>query len=209
MLISLETLIKKYGVKPSGVLHCGANIGEEAVQYEKAGIKNVMWIEANADIYSILKNNIKPYPGHVALNFCIGDEDDKEVTFHISNNAGQSSSFLDLGTHAKNHPDVVYIQDVPMKTKRLDTVLRSHDWSQFPMDYLSMDLQGAEGMALRGMGSLLEKFKWVYLEVNTEQVYKGNAELPEIEKYLAQFGFFRRGITMTRAKWGDAIFIKR
>jgi len=209
MLISLDTLIKKYGVNPSGVLHVGANIGEESVQYEAAGIKNVVWIEANPEIYVRLKNNVKQYSGHVALNFCIGDEDDKEVTFHVANNAGQSSSYLELGTHAKNHPDVKYIQDIPMKTKRIDTILRSHDWSEFPMDYLSMDLQGAEGMALIGMGSLLDKFKWVYLEVNTEQVYKGNAELPEIERYLAQFGLYRKAITMTRAKWGDALFVKR
>jgi FkbM family methyltransferase len=209
MLIPFEHLQKRYGVKPKGILHCGANRGEEAEAYDKAGVNNVIWIEANPVIYETLKQNINKYPGHVALNFCIGDEDGKDVIFHIANNDGQSSSFLELGTHAKNHPTVKFIQDIPMKTHRIDTLLRAHDWSEFPMDYLSMDLQGCEGVALKGMGLLLEKFKWVYLEVNRGQVYRGNMEVGEIDQYLKCFGF--RGIAekWTGASWGDKLYIKR
>lgn len=209
MLIQLDTLIRKYRVRPSGVLHVGANIGEEAESYDNAGIKNVVWIEANPAIYEILKLNIAKYEGHRALNFCIGDYDGKDVVFHVSNNAGQSSSVLELGTHKQAHPEVNYIEDIPMKTHRIDSVLKSHDWSLFPMDFLNIDLQGFELQALRGMGSLLNKFKWAYLEVNKKELYKGCALIDEIDAYMRQYGFKRVATSWAgNTGWGDSLYIK-
>ena len=205
MLIPLETLIKKYHVNPSGVLHVGANIGEEAEAYDKAGIKKVIWIEANPVIFEVLKENIKKYEGHTAFNYCVSDVDDKEVTFHISNNAGQSSSFLELGTHARNHPNVKYVRDIQLKTKRIDSM--GLDLSG--VDYLSMDIQGAELLALKGMGELIRQFKWLYLEVNKEYVYKGNGLVGEIDQYVRQFGFFGIAEHYTSARWGDRLYKKK
>lgn len=209
MLINFDLLVRRYGVKPQGILHVGANVGEELQAYEKAGIPYVVWVEANKEIYDKLVSNINGKCGHIALNYCIGDQDGQDVTFHVSSNAGQSSSFLDLGTHAKSHPDVTYIKDIPMKTARLDTILKDHDWGLFPMDFLNMDLQGCEGLALLGLGELLHKFKWVYLEVNRGQVYKGNMEVDDIERYLRKFGFYPVVENWTKWQWGDKLWKKR
>ncbi len=51
MLIDFRTLFPKYGIKPNGILHVGANVGEESSIYLDLGIKNQIWIEANHDIY--------------------------------------------------------------------------------------------------------------------------------------------------------------
>lgn len=204
VLIPLHKLIARYGVNPSGVLHIGGNIGEEATQYSQAGIKKVIWVEANPDIFTKLQANIKAYPGHSAVLACVGDEDGKDVTFHVSNNAGQSSSFLELGTHKKQHPDVKYVADIPMQTKRIDSL--GLDLSG--IDYLSMDIQGTELMALRGMGDLLRQFKWAYIEVNRTEVYKGCPNVTQIDLFLNGFGF-KRAATEWCGNWGDAIFIKK
>lgn len=204
MLIKLEKLINRYGVKPSGVLHIGANSAEEAPQYSKAGITKVIWVEANPDIFTQLQANIKAYPGHSAVLACVGDQDDKEVNFHVANNNGQSSSYLELGTHRQQHPDVVYIADIPMLTKRIDSL--NLDLSG--VDYLSMDIQGTELMALRGMGDLLRQFKWAYLEVNRTEVYKLCPNVNEIDLFLNGFGM-KRVVTEWCGNWGDALYIKR
>lgn len=205
MLIPFDVLQKRYHVKPSGILHCGANIGEEAESYDKAGIKNVIWIEANPVIFEVLKENLKKYPSHTAHNVCVSNIDDKEVTFHISNNAGQSSSFLELGTHAKNHPTVKYVRDIQLKTKRIDSL--GLDLSG--VNYLSADLQGCELLALKGMGDLLKQFKWLYLEVNKEYVYRGNGLVKEVYDYVGQFGFRKVVEKWTNANWGDALLERR
>lgn len=203
MLIALDYLIKKYRFKPTGALHVGANIGEESEAYKTAGIKRVVWIEANPDIFAILKNNLKDLPENECFNICAGDEN-KDVILHESNNAGQSSSILNLGTHRRNHPTVKFVRDIPVKMFRLEDFLGGIDMSG--INYLSMDIQGAELLALKGMGKLLEQFNWVYLEVNKEYVYEGNALVGEVDQYLKGFGFKPREEKWTGAKWGDKFY---
>lgn len=203
MLIPLKTLVDKYNVHPKGVLHVGANVGEEAIQYEQQGIKNVVWIEANPDIFKTLVSNVEKY-GHRCFNFCAGHENTESVKLHVANNNGQSSSVLELGTHSRNHPNVKYTHDVDVSMCRIEDFPGSKELEG--LDFLSMDIQGFELQALKGMGDLLKQFKWVYLEVNTNQVYKGNAELSEITKYLGSFGFKQKAIQMTKFAWGDALF---
>lgn len=204
MLIPFDTLQKRYRVNPKGVLHVGANVGEEAEAYDKAGITKVIWIEANPEIFEKLLVNCEKYPNHYFINACVSDKEE-EVNFHIANNNGQSSSFLELGTHAKNHPDVRYVKDIQVTTKRIDSL----DLDLTDVDYLSMDIQGAELLALKGMGDLLKQFKWLYLEVNKEQVYKGNGTVREVYDYAKKFGFVPVAEKWTNAKWGDALMIKR
>lgn len=204
MLIALDYLIKKYKVKPTGVLHIGGNIGEEADAYNKAGISKVCWIEANPELIPTLKANVKKY-GHRVIEACIGDMQDFEVTFHISNNSGQSSSYLELGTHRKVHPNVHYVKDIVMKTKRLDSM---GCWGEY--DFLNMDLQGAELKALKGMGDTLDHFKWAYLEVNWKELYIGCPLFDEVKKFMADKGFYVAEFKECgKTSWGDCFFIRK
>lgn len=205
MLIDFRKLFPKYGIKPNGVLHVGANVGEEAPVYTQLGIKKVDWVEANEELIPTLHANVKKFD-HSIHKACISDVDGKEVTFNISNNAGQSSSFLELGTHKIAHPDVHYTKQVKMKTVRLDTLFKNG----LPgADFLNLDLQGVELKALRGMGDLLHQFKWVYSEVNQAHLYKGCALVEELDTYLLGYGFKRvETFWCGNTGWGDALYIK-
>lgn len=210
MLIDFRQLFPKYGIKPKGVLHVGANVGEEAPVYDEMGIPFVMWVEANPEIFEQLKTNVAKYQDHHTTNECIGDTDGEEVLFHVSNNGSQSSSILELGTHKTAHPEVHYVKDIPMKTKRLDRIFAVQPDGSFPYDFLNIDLQGAELKALRGMGELIRQFKWVYLEVNQAELYIGCPHVNDLDLFLNAFGFKR---VETRwcgnFGWGDALYIKR
>jgi FkbM family methyltransferase len=207
MLIDFRTLFPKYDIKPKGVLHVGANVGEEAPVYDELGIKNVIWIEANDKLIPKLSATASKY-GHQVIHECVGDVNGEEVVFHISNNAGQSSSILELGTHKTAHPEVHYIEDVQMKMTRIDALPIADGFKEF--DFLNIDLQGAELKALRGMGELLKRFKWAYLEVNQAELYKGCALVEDIDMYMIGYGF-RRAETKWcgNTGWGDALYIKK
>lgn len=206
MLIPLKTLQKRFKVNPTGVLHIGANVGEEAQAYDEIGVKDVVWIEANEQLIPQLKINTQHKYGHKVIHACIGDIQDLEVKFHISNNAGQSSSYLEFGTHKIAHPEVHYVRDVVMKMKRIDGFTTC--WGGY--DFLNIDLQGAELKALKGMGDLLRQFKWAYLEVNKAELYKGCALVEDIDMYMLAYGFKR---VMTEwagnTGWGDALYIMK
>lgn len=208
MLIPLSDLIKKYKIKPIGVFHCGASLGQEVKDYYRNGIKSTVWIEALPRVYAQLLLNIINYPDAIAINACIGDSNGKEVMFNVANNEGQSSSFLDFGTHTKEHPTVKFTDKIPMVTKRLDTLIEEHKLQMHKYDFLNVDLQGAELLALKGLGKYLENFLYLYIEVNTAELYRGCPMVEEIDAYVETYGFKRVETKMTGWKWGDAFYKK-
>lgn len=203
MLIQFKDIVRKYG-KPEGILHVGANVGEEAAVYDEMGIKDVFWVEANSQLIPQLKINAGKY-NHKVMHALAGDVEGLEVELHISNNAGQSSSILELGTHKIAHPEVHYVGSEVMKMIRLD---QRSCWGGY--DFLNIDVQGAEIKVLKGLGDCLTSFKWVYLEVNKAELYKGCALIGEIDIYLKGFGFKRVETKWAgNTGWGDALYIKR
>ncbi len=210
MLIPFEKLIRKHNLNITGVLHCGASTGQEAESYANLGVKNMVFIEAIPHVYEKLEAHISQYPGAWAVNACLSDVDDKEVTFNISSNEGQSSSFLQFGTHRQAHPDVRFVDHIQLKTKRLDTLIEEMNINIHEFNFLNMDLQGAELLALRGLGDYLKYFKYAYLEVNKEELYKGCPLVEDLDIYLIGFGF-RRVETSWAGNfgWGDALYIRK
>lgn len=206
MLIDFRTLFPKYGIKPTGVLHVGSNVGEEAPVYAELGIQKVVWIEANADLFPKLMENITKFANPVAYNFAAGDEN-KKITLHISNNAGQSSSVLELGTHKTAHPDVHYIADKEVDMYRIDHALGNGEIEG--CDFLNIDVQGFELNVLQGIGTMLRQFKSVYLEVNQQELYKGCALIDSIDLFMTANGLRRVETKWCGSTgWGDALYIR-
>lgn len=203
MLIDFRQLFPKHNIKPNGVLHVGANIGEEASVYDELGIKEVHWIEANPYIIEKLNANVSKY-GHETYNFAASDEDGN-VILHESSNSSQSSSILELGTHKVSHPEVNYVRDISVPMFRISYFAELFEG----LDFLNMDIQGAELKALKGMGNMLYQFKWAYLEVNQAELYKGCALVGEIDEYMEAFRFKRVETKWCgNTGWGDALYIK-
>jgi FkbM family methyltransferase len=208
MLFDFDQLVRRWKIKPEGVLHIGASEGQEAEAYLRNGIKKQIWIEAIPEVYEKLKVNLKSNPDAKAINACISDRDGETVTFHIASNGGQSSSMLEFDTHSKVHPDVTFVKDITLITERIDSIFSAHN---FTGDWLlNIDLQGAELKALQGMGNLLKSFKWAYIEVNKAHLYKDCPLIGDIDGYMGNFGFTRVDVKWCGSfQWGDAIYIRQ
>lgn len=213
MLIPFNQLFPRHQIHSKGVLHIGASEGQEAHEYARQGIQDMCFIEAIPSVYNVLKEKIAQYPRAIAVNACIGEEDGKEVQFNIADNGGQSSSYLEFGTHTKQHPNVHFIDKVTMFTKRIDTIYDELLIPKDKYDFLNADVQGVELQALKSMGDLLWQFKWAYLEVNAIEVYKGCALVGEIDAYMSKFAFRRFDTYWTKHNgkdsWGDCLFVRK
>lgn len=104
MSLNLDDLVAKYGISLKGILHIGAHEAEECPSYLKyLSHQHILWIEAQPFKVDICK---RKYP-EINIETDVVSDVVEEVTFNISNN-GQSSSFLNLGTHKVHHPGVYY-----------------------------------------------------------------------------------------------------
>lgn len=206
MLIDLSDLYKKYNITATGVIHIGAHLGQEAEAYHKHGLK-VIWIEANRDIYKQLCRNVVKYAGTISINACVTDKDGDIVPFNISNNEGQSSSLFEFGTHTKEHPGIVFTERTRLQTARVETILKDRKIDPTEYDFVNIDIQGAELLALKGMD--LSHIRYAYLEVNEKELYKGIPLIKEIDDYLLSFDLHRVETNMTTFGWGDAFYIRK
>lgn len=89
--------------------------------YNRLGIKpeNIVWIDAIPLKVIQATNRGIPYVYHAVIT----DKDDEDVVFNVSNNV-QSSSVLEFGTHSQEHPSVVYIDKINLKSITIDTFLK-------------------------------------------------------------------------------------
>jgi FkbM family methyltransferase len=202
MLINLELLYKKYNLDIKGVVHIGAHELEEKEVYDKLNIKNVIWFEANPNLVAKFLNT-----GNIIFCNALSDKDNELRDFIVTNNF-QSSSLLELETHKTEHPHIHEIQRFKVITKKLDTIVKESNIAIENFNFMNIDIQGAELLALKGSEKSLKYIKYLYLEVNEKELYKGCALLSEIDIFLGERGFKRVEIDMTRHGWGDAFYIR-
>jgi len=207
MLIDLRALCNKYKFIPKGVIHIGAHKAEEYEIYDSLGIENVIWIEGNPKTYEELKEVLKDKKNQKAYNYLISDIDDKEYDFKITNN-GQSSSILELGKHKTFHPDVFVTEEIKCVSKRVDTIIDLEKIDISNYNFLNLDIQGAELLALKGLSENLKYIDYIYTEINVSEVYKDCALVEQIDEFLSNFGFKRTDTQMTPFEWGDAFYKK-
>lgn len=205
MLIDFQYLANKYRFRPEGVLHIGASEGQEANAYHNLKVKRVVWIEALDSVYIKLVKNIRKYPGQETILACVSDVHGEEVDFHVTNNGAQSSSMLELGTHSQVHPEIKVDYTIQRVTSRIDQM--DYDWSG--LDFLNIDIQGAELMALKGMGKMLDQFNFAYLEINEKELYRGCVLFPELNNFMKSKGFIFKELKWCgNTYWGDGFWMK-
>jgi FkbM family methyltransferase len=195
-------------IKPvSGILHLGAHECEERSGYISnlyCNDSNIVWIEAIPEKVNMIKSSV---PSIKIFNECISENDGTAISFMVTNNF-QSSSILNFKTHALEHPHVVETSRIPMITKTLKTFYYENGFSENKFNFYNLDIQGAELMALRGAGDILNNVDYIYSEININELYEGCALLPELDDYLSKFNFKRVITEMTPYGWGDAFYVK-
>jgi FkbM family methyltransferase len=204
--IPFDTLRKYMNHPVNGVIHIGAHNCEEEKDYQILGIgrNKTIWIDAIPD-----KVKLGHSRGYNIYHGVISDQDDQDVVFHVANN-GQSSSMLELGTHRTHYNCIHYVQELQLKTVTIPTLVVRNNLDITGYNFVNLDIQGSELVALKGMESLLRtQIDYVYSEINIEHLYMGGALVEEIDTYLKQFGFKRVITHMTQFKWGDAFYIKQ
>lgn len=171
-----------------GVVHVGANLGQERFDYLWRGIK-VVWVEPTPEVFAELERNIASFPRQRAFRALVSDRDGARVRFHVTNNGGRSSSMLELAEHRTVWPKVDVAREIELETVTLPALLRREGIELADFDALVMDTQGAEMLVLRGAAPMLHRFNWIKAELFSFEAYRGVCQRPEVDAFLASHGF--------------------
>lgn len=167
-----------------GVIHIGANDGEEVPSYREFGIRNIMCIEPIPEKCAEIRER---YPYARTINCAAGDFIGKSKLKLTSDESMKGSSLLDdLPRDFDDWPKPTG-KEMDVHVARMDSLLFPHDL----YNCVVIDVQGFELQVLKGFGSLITKFPYWSIECSRVPVYKGEAAGQEIVDYMSEHGFIQ------------------
>lgn len=98
-----------------------------------------------------------------------------------------SGSIRQPKEHLRVYPWVTFHQKIMVETSTLDTWADKHDIGT--IDFIWMDVQGAEVDVFRGGVNALTKTRFIYTEYSWEELYEGQFNFWQLTKYLKKFNF--------------------
>lgn len=197
----------------SGVIHVGANLGQERELYHEYGLP-VIWIEPIPEVFAQLTVNIENFQNQRAIQALVTDMDNHEYEFHIANNEGESSSIFEFKEHKDIWPDIDYTHSIKIKSTTLPSLLAKEQIDLRQYQALILDTQGSELLILQGSLPILKYFKFIKTEVTDFESYAKCCQLSEINDFMIKQGYheFSRYEFANRAAGGsyfDIIYKKR
>ena len=188
-MIDLEKQFQKFEFKPKGVIHIGAHEANEIDTYIKLGFQKILYIEANTQLAFKLKVKFQGQPNIMAAHAAITDHNGT-INLKITS-FDQSSSILSLALHKDIYPNIQQIGEETVPARTLDSLLFELDLDPSDFNFLALDIQGAELLALTGSISTLRHIEAVQTEISFTELYEGCALLPDIDKFMTLQGFGR------------------
>ena len=190
-----------------GVIHVGANTGQERFEYARHGLK-VAWVEPIPDIFAELQANVAAFPDQTAYNCLIAGQDGTKYEFRISDNEGSSSSILEPNLeHAEAWEKVTYSRSIQLESLSLPTFIRKNGIDLASFDILVLDTEGSELLILKGAAEILPRFRYIKCEAANFEVYEGSSQLSVVDSYLSRQGFKQTGrFILSRPAGGGRIF---
>ena len=204
---------------PKYILEIGSCDGLDAVKYARFFPKStIIAFEPIAANFDLIVNNFSKYNVVNAKAECFALSNvNGEAKFYVSSGrptdvsedvewdfGNKSSSLLAPDKATEVTSWLKFDQEINVTTKRMDNYLIENNISN--VDFIHMDVQGAEIMVLEGAGEMIEKVKLIWLEVENVSLYKNQPLKSDVEHYLKEKGFTKIKDTVNQIA-GDQLWI--
>ncbi len=113
-----------------------------------------------------------------------GSPRQEETEWNFGN---KSNSLLPPGQILQVHSWQKFKEKIIVTTKRLESFCNENKISA--IDFIHMDVQGAELLVLEGAGNIIRNIKSIWLEVEKVPLYQGQALENDIDVFLVNNGF--------------------
>lgn len=214
----VATIISKE--EPICIFDIGACEGENSVRYArlfpKATIYAIEPLPSNFDLVIQNKEKYRVENMH-PISYCLSNSIG-ETTFYLSsgnpsdkemkdwNFGNKSSSLLPPEKTLEVHPWLKFETSIKVPTTTLQAFCQQQAINT--IDFIHMDVQGAELMVLQGAGDFIKQIKMIWLEVEAEELYKGQPLEKDIANFMLQHQFVKIEDTVYTTA-GDQFWVQR
>lgn len=214
------TLAALVGGSARNVFEIGACEGEDTIDYARVFPRACFWLfEPLPSNFEKLEALLMRHPEINAKAFPLALSDQTgTATFHVSsadeNMKSDSSETTLAGTKSSsllaprddkpaNLQWLDFSQSIQVQTETLDSFCERNSVSH--IDFVHMDVQGAELKVLAGAKRMLPRIKAVWMEVAFEPTYEGQPLEPEATRWMGERGF-RKIHQVSYGPEGDALY---
>ncbi len=173
------------------VIDVGAHIGPYAIIASKRVGPNgkVVAIEADPSNFDILNRNIRlnKLTNVLALNYAAYSKEDV-VKLYLPGKGDYDSSYTKYNTVMVDR-DIGEKKFVEVKANTLDFLLQSNQIKPEDVNYIKIDVEGAEFEVLKGAKDILSKSKRISLLIEVHHISSGIDLYESISKFLGLYSF--------------------
>lgn len=202
------------------IFEIGSCEGEDTIRLKKAFPNSTVYtFEALPKNIKIIEKNLNRYklPADRVYELALSDSNGT-AEFHVSSGhpdelpktkgwdyGNKSSSLLPPKKHKKILKWVKFNELIKVKTQRLDDFCKEN--KVMKIDFIYLDVQGAELMVLEGAGEFLKKIGAIWMEVEAVELYKGQPLKTDVEKFMQDNEFRRIKDTVDNIS-GDQLYVR-
>lgn len=184
------------------ILECGSRDCLDAIEMNEFYKPKIIYaFECNPDSVLVCERNSKNYSKVRMIPFAVTNTD-TPVPFYatdmeksVDKNIGASS----LLQHFENNLNGYVQKQVSVMGIRLDTFMKAFKLDV--VDLLCFDLQGAEYLAIEGLGDRIKDVRYIISEVSKKHYYHGDMLFPAFNMLLMNKGF-----ELLAQQKGDALY---
>ncbi|EAW33943.1 FkbM family methyltransferase [Lyngbya sp. PCC 8106] len=208
MKLDLHTLTQQHNLTPRGIIHIGAYEGKDLKRYPTPDTAKILLIEANPAACEHLQANFADKPNIIISQTAIANPN-HPVTLKLTS-IESNSSILPLTGYREIYPNLKVTQEITVESRSLDTLLSELNLRPVDFNFLYLDIQGAELLALQGATQLLKYIEAIYTTVSYEELFEGGALRNQVDAFLTEHHFVRVAeANPYHPAWGEAFYLRK
>ena len=179
------------GYNVRGVIHVGANEGQEMHWYLSHKLLPMVCFEPHPDAYNRLVEKWSGWSDDVTFVNCALGNEDGELTMRVPEDGDdeKTSSLIPIPTPGHGWTEVPMADVLRVPVRRFDSWAKESGVYLEAYNALAIDVQGMELQVLEGFGDLLQHFEFLAVEVSRVPVYEGEPSADEVIAWLAERGY--------------------
>lgn len=188
------------------ILEAGAHIGRDTIKMVKEWPQAIIHaFEPVPSLFEELKKNTAHVPNIHRYNIALSNASGFATFYQSGGRSTATSSLLAPTGYLKEHPTTSF-EKISVPTITLDEWAKKNNITH--VDFMWLDMQGAELLALQAGVTLLKTVKALYCEVSFQERYENNPLSFTIKHWLAEQGFLPIKEDIRNESWGNILFIK-